>query len=78
MFCLVHWHAPLPPPMGPNSFIFADISTEKCLHQRSVPLLTMGWHPPMGNPESTTVLLSKLIKICNFIVESFLINSFAF
>ena len=29
-----------PPPMGPNSFIFAYIFTEKCLHQRSMLPLT--------------------------------------
>ena len=36
-----------PPPMGPNSFIFANIFTEKCPCQRSTPPL-MGAHPPYG------------------------------
>ena len=35
-----------PPPMGPNSFVFAYIFTEKHLHRRST--------PPMGNPGSAT------------------------
>ena len=41
------------PPMGPNSFIFAYICTEKCPCQRSTPPLTDA-HPPMGNPGSAT------------------------
>ena len=36
-----------PPPMGPNSFIFAYIFSEKCLHRRSTPPL-MGPHAPSG------------------------------
>ena len=41
------------PPMGPNSFIFAYIFTEKHLCRRSMPPLT-GARPPMGNPGSAT------------------------
>ena len=36
-----------PPPMGPNSFVFAYIFTEKCPYQRSMPLLTSA-RPPYG------------------------------
>ena len=39
-----------PPPTGPNSFVFAYVSLEKCPHQRLVPL-----PPPTGNPGFTTV-----------------------
>ena len=42
-----------PPPMGPNSFVFAYIFTKKCLHRRSMAPLT-GAHPPTGNPGSAT------------------------
>ena len=36
-----------PSPMGPSSFIFTYIFTEKCLRQRSLPPL-MGACPPYG------------------------------
>ena len=36
-----------PPPMGPNSFVFAYIFTEKRLRRRCTP-------PPTGNPGSAT------------------------
>ena len=39
-----------PPPTGPNSFIFAYISAEKCLHRRSVPPPNGSVPLPMGNP----------------------------
>ena len=45
---LVGWHAGcMPPPMGPNSFVFAYIFTKKHLHQRCIPPL-MDACPPYG------------------------------
>ena len=41
------------PPMGPNSFVFAYIFTEKCPRRRSMPSL-MGARPPTGNPGPAT------------------------
>ena len=42
-----------PPPTGSISFVFAYVFMEKCMHQRSVPLLWVS-APPMGNPGSAT------------------------
>ena len=45
----------MPPPMGPNSFIFAYIFTKKHPHQRSMPPPPNGCTPPStGNPGSAT------------------------
>ena len=52
-----HWSvptlppAPPPPPAGPNSFIFAYVSAEKCPCQRLAPPQT-GRRPLTGNPGS--------------------------
>ena len=43
-----------PPPMGPNSFVFTYIFTEKHPHRGSTP--PTGPRPPTGNPGSATVL----------------------
>ena len=40
--------------MGPNSFVFAYIFTEKCLRRRSTPPLTSARPTPTGNPGSAT------------------------
>ena len=42
-------------PTGPNSFIFAYVSAEKCPHGRSAP--PNGSAPPTGNPGSADVFL---------------------
>ena len=42
-----------PPPMGPNSLVFAYIFTKKHPCWKSMPPL-MGACPPMGNPGSAT------------------------
>ena len=50
------------PPMGPNSFVFAYIFTEKCPRQRS--MLPQWVHaPPMGNPGSATDIIKKFIYL---------------
>ena len=41
------------PPMGPNSFVFAYIFTEKCPRRRSMPPQRVH-APPTGNPGSAT------------------------
>ena len=50
-----------PPPMGPNSFIFAYIFTEKCPRRRSTPPLT-GARPPMRNPGSATASYCHILS----------------
>ena len=42
-------------PMGQNFFIFAYVSTKKCLGRRPAPS-QMGWCPPIGNPGSAAAL----------------------
>ena len=46
------------PPVGPNSFIFANIFGKKHPHQRST-LPPNGPRPPTGNPGSATVMVSN-------------------
>ena len=49
--CRSFWH--MPPPTGPNSFIFTYVFTEKCPCQRLASPPTRVGVPPMGNPGST-------------------------
>ena len=50
-----------PPPMGPNSFIFAYIFTEKCPRWRSTPQWVHA--PPTGNPGSATAFSPKSARV---------------
>ena len=51
-----------PPPMGPNSFVFAYIFTEKCPHRRSTPPpLREILDPPLLSDRFTYINFSKLI-----------------
>ena len=52
------WHMP---PMGPNSFIFAYIFTEKCPRRRSMPSPNGCMPPRTGNPGSAT---DEIVKLC--------------
>ena len=50
------------PPLGPNSFIFMQISANIWSNNRFLPQKSRGWRPRLGNPRSSTVTIHAFIK----------------